>query len=63
MTANTIGKKTALGVFRRFFCVVSGVLAQLAVDPTLPQNFTVSDLRPGPGRFQVTLIYEWGAGI
>jgi hypothetical protein len=28
-------------------------------DPTVPQNFQVSELTEGPGRFQVTFIYEF----
>ena len=30
-------------------------------DATLPQNFQVSELREGPGRFQVALVYQWDA--
>ena len=28
-------------------------------NPALPQNFRVSEFKEGPGRFQVTLVYEW----
>jgi hypothetical protein len=55
MSFRVIGTGITFAVLSSFWSMP--VVAQQ--DPTLPQNFRVSELREGPGRFQVALVYEW----
>jgi hypothetical protein len=66
MSFRTIGANITLAVIGCLWCeqgiavrptLKSSVEAKQ--DLTLPQNFRVSELREGPGRFQVSLVYEW----
>ena len=66
MSFRNIGTSMALAVVGFFSCQLGMAVGpslksslEAKQDLTLPQNFRVSDLREGPGRFQVSLVYEW----
>lgn len=66
MSVRTIAMSLTLAIIGCFW-YQPGLAARLSPkssdeakqDLTLPQNFRVSELGEGPGRFQVSLVYEW----
>ena len=66
MSLRTIGTSLMLAVIGCFWCQPGLAVGpslkssdEAKQDLTLPQNFQVSELTEGPGRFQVSLVYEW----
>ena len=66
MSLRAIGISLTLAVISCFWCQPGLAVGPSLIssdkakqDPTLPQNFRVSELREGPERFQVSLVYEW----